>query len=60
MSIFYRIVYLIVVLPLRLIFRIRVENREKLPPEGACILCANHTSMLDVIILSAGTGRHIF
>jgi 1-acyl-sn-glycerol-3-phosphate acyltransferase len=59
MSLFYRIIYAIFILPVRLIFRIHVENPDKLPPDDGFMICANHTSMLDVIILSAGTGRQI-
>ena len=59
MSLFYRIIYAIFILPVRLIFRIHVENPDKLPPDDGFMICANHTSMLDVIILSAGTKRQI-
>ncbi len=45
--------------PVRWLLRLRTVNPEKLPAEGGCILCANHTSLLDVLILSASTGRQI-
>ena len=57
-SLFYNIIWHIFVWPVRLIFPVRAVNPEKLPKDG-CILCANHTSMLDVLILSASTGRQI-
>ncbi len=59
MSKIYRVIYAICVHPVRALFRIRVVNGEKLPKTGGCIVCANHTSMLDVLILSAGLGRQI-
>jgi len=59
MSKIYRVIYTICVYPVRALFRIRVVNREKLPEEGGCIICANHTSMLDVLILSAALDRQI-
>ncbi|MBQ8746304.1 MAG: 1-acyl-sn-glycerol-3-phosphate acyltransferase [Clostridia bacterium] len=59
MSKIYRIIYTIFVWPVRILFRIHVVNGEKMPKTGGCIVCANHTSMLDVLILSAGLGRQI-
>lgn len=59
MTKFYRFMYAIFAAPIRGIFRIRVINPEKIPAEHGCILCANHTSMLDVLILSAGLRRQI-
>lgn len=59
MTKFYRGIYALFARPLRALFRIRVVNPEKMPAEGGCILCANHTSMLDVLILSAGLHRQI-
>lgn len=59
MSRFYRVIYAIFVHPVRALFRIRVQNPERMPTTGGCIICANHTSMLDVLILSAGLGRQI-
>ncbi len=55
----YRFFYVLCVYPVRALFRIHVVNREKLPEEGGCIICANHTSMLDVLILSAALDRQI-
>ncbi len=42
---------------LRLLFRIRVENRPRL--DGACVLVANHTSFLDPLLLGAVVPRRI-
>ncbi len=55
----YRVIYSIFVHPVRAIFRIRVVNPEKIPKTGGCIVCANHTSMLDVLILSAALRRQV-
>ena len=59
MTKFYRVIYTIFVHPVRVLFRIHVVNPEKMPTNGGCIICANHTSMLDVLILSAGLRRQI-
>ena len=59
MRLFYRVMYAIFVHPVRWIFRVRTVHPEKMPAEGGCILCSNHTSMLDVLILSAGLHRQI-
>ena len=59
MTKFYRFMYAIFAAPIRGIFRIRVINPEKIPAEHGCILCANHTSMLDVLILSVCNDRQI-
>ena len=36
---------------MKLYFRLRIEGRENLPKEGACIIVANHTSFLDPILI---------
>lgn len=59
MTKFYRVMYAIFARPVRAVFRIHVTNPEKIPADQGYILCANHTSMLDVLILSAGFGRQI-
>ncbi len=37
---------------LRLLFRVRVQGRENLPPAGSCILVANHQSYIDGLFVS--------
>ena len=59
MSKVYRIIYAICIYPVRALFPVRVTGKENLPKTGGCIVCANHTSMLDVLILSAALGRQI-
>ena len=58
MTTFYKVMYAIFARPVSALFRIRVSGFEKLPA-GGYLLCANHTSMLDVLILSAGTRRQL-
>lgn len=38
---------------LRLLFRLRVEHRERAPDRGPCILAPNHASFLDAFALAA-------
>lgn len=38
--------------PMRLIFRVHVSGAENIPENEGFILCANHTSMCDVIVLA--------
>lgn len=59
MTKFYRIMYTLFDVPVRFLMRIRVVNPEKLPQNRGCILCANHTSMLDVLVLSAALNRQV-
>jgi long-chain acyl-CoA synthetase len=37
---------------LRLLFRVRAERREHIPPQGSCILVANHQSYIDGLFVS--------
>ncbi len=53
---FYRFMYAVFNPVMRVLYRIKVENPELLPREGGTILCANHTSMADVVVLSAACG----
>jgi 1-acyl-sn-glycerol-3-phosphate acyltransferase len=59
MTKFYRVIYKLFVWPVRAIFPVKVVHPENIPTEGGCLVCANHTSMLDVLILSAGLKRQI-
>lgn len=43
----------------RLIFRIRPQGSENIP-DGAAILCSNHTSMLDPVFMILGMGRKAY
>ncbi len=55
----YQVIRFFFLRPVRFLFRIRAEGEEKLPKDGGYIICANHTSMLDVLILSARNNRQI-
>lgn len=56
---FYQSVYRLLARPLRAMFRVQVTGIEKLPQERGCILCANHTGNLDVLVISAGLNRQV-
>ena len=58
MTKFYKFMYAVFAKPVSAVFRIRVTGFDKLPA-GGYLLCANHTSMLDVLILSAATRRQL-
>ncbi len=55
----YQVIRFFFLRPVRLLFRVRSVNEEKLPKEGGYIICANHTAMLDVLILSVCNDRQI-
>lgn len=40
-------------LVMRLLFRLRVEHRERLPAQGPCVLAPNHASFLDAFAVAA-------
>lgn len=56
---FYSGIYKVLAAPVRGLFRCSVEGLEKLPADGGAILCANHTSLLDVVVMSAALNRQI-
>lgn len=56
---FYEKVYKNLAKFIRKIFRAGVTGSENEPESGGCILCANHTSLLDVIILAAMMKRQV-
>ena len=49
---FYKIIKAIFKYPLKLIFGIRVTCKENVPAEGGFLVCVNHTSMADVILIA--------
>ncbi len=54
----YRILVTILYPIFTLLYRIKVTGRENMP-EGAAMLCANHTSMLDPVLIAVGiTPKH--
>lgn len=40
-------------------FRMRVEGLENLPREGGAVICANHQSYLDILVIGAAVPRHV-
>ncbi len=54
MTKFYKFIRAVFLKPIRAVFRIQVTDPENMLRNQGCLLCANHTSMLDVLILSAG------
>lgn len=55
MSAFYRWIYKTFHRPLIALYRIEIQGGENIP-EGGCILASNHTSLTDVLVLSASVG----
>ena len=45
---------------LRGLFRVRCEGGENMPAEGRLILCSNHRSNVDPVLLGASLGRPLF
>ena len=43
----------------RLVFRVKIVNEENLPKEGACILCMNHLSFWDPVIICTAFARRV-
>lgn len=43
----------------KILYRTKVEGLENIPEEGALILCANHTSKHDPVVIDALVGRKI-
>ena len=41
-----------------ILFRIKITGKENLP-EGPAVVCANHTSMLDPVVLAIGVGSGV-
>lgn len=51
----FRLIYLLLWLPVKLLFPVRIKNRERVPA-GAMILCAPHSSMIDPVLLMMALG----
>lgn len=56
----YKFICLVIKAFMRLIFRIEVKGAENVPQSGAVILCANHISNWDPLLLQAFINRHIY
>ena len=57
-SVFYRIIYAIFAGLVGFLFRIRVTGRENEPDEGSFIVCANHISATDPVVLCYAFRKH--
>lgn len=54
----YQVIYRILWVLMKLLFPWQVQGRERLPETGGVVLCANHTSFLDpILILLAATDK---
>lgn len=56
---FYGAIYKLLAAPLRGMFRVRASHPERLPEDRGCLLCANHTSMADVVVISTALRRQV-
>jgi 1-acyl-sn-glycerol-3-phosphate acyltransferase len=56
---FYRFLYFLDRLFCGVWFRMRVEGLEHVPMEGGALLCANHQSYLDILVVGASVPRHV-
>lgn len=59
MPFFYRLCYFIGNIVFRIIFRFKVTGKHNIPKEGKVILCSNHISDLDPLILGLAIPRNI-
>jgi 1-acyl-sn-glycerol-3-phosphate acyltransferase len=57
---FYRMWWLILTLPIRAYWRVRVTGRENLPRRGGVILASNHQSGLDPVVVGGVLPRPIY
>jgi 1-acyl-sn-glycerol-3-phosphate acyltransferase len=48
---------LFVVLICKICYRLRVRHYDRIPAEGACLLIANHVTLVDWLFLASGTDR---
>lgn len=56
----YKIIYALLVYPVKGLFRLKVRGLENLPEKGrGYIICANHTSLLDVFVMEAALDRQV-
>lgn len=55
----YNVLKSIVAVLSKVVYRIEVVNKDRLPKEGAFLLCSNHISILDPVLLSIIVPRQI-
>lgn len=56
---FYRITIAVLWVYMKLIFRVQINGKENLPKQGALIVCANHFSNYDPIVLAISVKRSL-
>ena len=44
----------------RVMYRFRVQNEQRIPAEGACVLVCNHVSFIDPLLLMSASPRPIY
>ena len=55
----YRVIRAFSALTFRILFRVRLEEGQHLPPSGGVLIVSNHQSYLDIPLLSISTRRHV-
>lgn len=55
----YNVIRAVFKYPMQFVFRVHVSGAENIPPDEGFVLCANHTSMCDVIVLAVAMDRQI-
>lgn len=56
---FYKVIRFLAILIFNIIFRIDIQGRENIPAKGRIILCSNHISLLDPVVLAIAVPRPI-
>ncbi|SHI00759.1 lysophospholipid acyltransferase family protein [Sporanaerobacter acetigenes] len=56
---FYKICYFIGNIIFRVVFRFKVTGKNNIPKEGRVVICANHTSNFDPLILALALPRQV-
>lgn len=59
MSAFYRVLRIIAFPFVHLFFRIKTHGKENIPKEKGVVLCCNHTSLSDIILLGITCNRQV-
>jgi 1-acyl-sn-glycerol-3-phosphate acyltransferase len=57
--IFYRVAHAVVLTPFKLIFRVRIHGRGKVPRSGAFVVAPSHRSLMDIFFTAYITRRRI-
>ncbi len=57
---FYNFVRGLVSIVFRVLFRIKIQGKENIPIKGRVVICSNHVSLLDPIIMAIAVPRQVF